>query len=115
MKTADRLESLQLSKIRMLSAKVAEMQAQGREMHMFTLGQPDFPTPSYISEACKKAIDDGYTTYPDYSGTPAFRQAVCDKYERENGLKFDEQQVISTCGAAQAAYLVLTSFLNPHP
>ena len=113
MKTADRLESLQLSKIRMLSAKVAEMQAQGREMHMFTLGQPDFPTPSYISEACKKAIDDGYTTYPDYSGTPAFRQAVCDKYERENGLKFDEQQVISTCGAAQAAYLVLTSFLNP--
>ena len=113
MKTADRLESLQLSKIRMLSAKVAEMQAQGREMHMFTLGQPDFPTPSFISEACKKAIDDGYTTYPDYSGTPAFRQAVCDKYERENGLKFDEQQVISTCGAAQAAYLVLTSFLNP--
>ena len=113
MKTADRLESLQLSKIRMLSAKVAEMQAQGKEMHMFTLGQPDFPTPSYISEACKKAIDDGYTTYPDYSGTPAFRQAVCDKYERENGLKFDEQQVISTCGAAQAAYLVLTSFLNP--
>ena len=113
MKTADRLESLQLSKIRMLSAKVAEMQAQGREMHMFTLGQPDFPTPSYISEACKKAIDDGYTTYPDYSGTPAFRQAVCDKYERENGLKFKPSQVISTHGGAQAAYLVLTTFLNP--
>lgn len=89
------------------------MQAQGKEMHMFTLGQPDFQTPEYISEVCKKAIDDGYTTYPDYSGTPAFRQTVCDKYEIENGLKFDEQQVMSTCGAAQAVYLVLTSFLNP--
>ena len=51
MKTADRLESLQLSKIRMLSAKVAEMQAQGRQMHIFTVGHPEFPTPSYISEA----------------------------------------------------------------
>ncbi len=112
MKTADRLESLEMSKIRMLSAKVFELQAQGREMYMFTLGQPDFPTPKYICEACKKAIDEGYTTYPDYSGTPAFRQAVCDKYERENGLKFDPIQVISTCGAAQAAYLVLTSFIN---
>ena len=45
MKTADRLESLEMSKIRMLSAKVFELQAQGREMYMFTLGQPDFPTP----------------------------------------------------------------------
>lgn len=61
MKTADRLESLEMSKIRMLSAKVFELQAQGREMYMFTLGQPDFPTPKYICEACKKAIDEGYT------------------------------------------------------
>ncbi|MBQ3122824.1 MAG: pyridoxal phosphate-dependent aminotransferase [Firmicutes bacterium] len=113
MKTANRLDTLEFSKIRLLSNKVFELQAQGREMHMFTLGQPDFLTPDYIKEACKQAIDDNFTTYPDYCGPLTFRQAVVDKYERENGLKFDPMQVISTCGAAQAAYLVLTSFLNP--
>lgn len=113
METAKRLESLEFSKIRILSEKAEALRKEGREMHNFTLGQPDFPTPKYIVDACKKAMDDGYTTYPGYAGIPSYRKAVCDKYERENALKFDPSQVISTCGAAQAAYLVLTSFLNP--
>ena len=113
MKAAKRLDDLGMSKIRLLSAKAQEMRAQGRQMYMFTMGQPDFATPRYIIDACEKALEDGFTTYPAYEGPLVFRQAVCDKYERENSLKFDEQQVISTCGAAQAAYLVLTSFLNP--
>ncbi len=82
-------------------------------MYNFTLGLPDFPTPDYIMDACKKALDDGYTTYPDYEGALTFRQAVCDKYERENGLKFAPNQVLTTIGAANGAYLVLTSLLNP--
>lgn len=104
---------LEWSKIRLLSAKAQEMRAQGRQMYMFTMGQPDFATPRYIIDACEKALEDGFTTYPAYEGPLVFRQAVCDKYERDNGLKFDPKQVISTCGAAQAAYLVLTSFLDP--
>lgn len=113
MKTANRLDTIEFSKIRLLSKKVVEMQAQGRKMHNFTLGLPDFPTPQYVVDACKKALDDGFTTYPPYEGALNFRQAICDKYERENGIKFTPDQVLSTCGAAHAAYLVLTSFLNP--
>lgn len=113
MKTADRLNELEFSKIRLLSAKAAKMKETGRKMYNFTLGLPDFPTPQYIIDACKKAMDDGFTTYPDYEGALNFRQAICDKYERENGLKFTPDQVLSTCGAAHGAYLVLTSFLNP--
>lgn len=97
----------------MFSNKVIEKMMSGQKMHNFTIGQPDFKTPEYIKDACKKALDDDFTTYADYAGPIGFRQAVCDKYERENGLKFEPQQVISTCGAAQAAYLVLTSLLNP--
>ena len=96
----------------MASAKIAEVEATGKTVYRFTLGQPDFPTPQYIIDACSKAMNDGFTTYADYCGPLSFRQAVCDKYERENGLKFDPAQVISACGAAQAAYLVLTTFLN---
>lgn len=113
MKTANRLDTLEFSKIRLLSAKAREKQAEGKKMYNFTLGLPDFPTPQYIVDACKKALDDGFTRYPDYEGPLNFRQAICNKYEKENGLKYDPEQVISTCGAAQAAYLVLTSFLNP--
>lgn len=113
LKTADRVETLEFSKIRMASAKIAEVEATGKKVYRFTLGQPDFPTPQFIIDACSKAMNDGFTTYPDYCGPLSFRQAVCDKYERENGLKFDPAQVISSCGAAQAAYLVLTTFINP--
>ena len=57
MKTAKRLDTLEFSKIRMMSAKVTEMEAQGKKVYRFTLGQPDFLTPDYIKEACKQAID----------------------------------------------------------
>lgn len=110
--TAKRVETLEFSKIRMASAKIAEVEATGKTVYRFTLGQPDFPTPQFIIDACSKAMNEGFTTYPDYCGPLNFRQAVCDKYERENGLKFEPGQVISTCGAAQAAYLVLTTFVN---
>ncbi len=113
LRKAHRLDNLTFSKIRMTSKLMDELEASGKEIVRFTYGQPDFPTPQYIVDACKKALDDGFTTYPDYCGPLNFRQAVCDKYERENGLKFDADQVISTCGAAQAAYLVLTTFLDP--
>lgn len=113
LKKADRLNDLTFSRIRMTSKLMDELEASGADIVRFTYGQPDFPTPQYIVDACKKALDDGFTTYPDYCGPLNFRQAVCDKYERENGLKFTPDQVISTCGAAQAAYLVLTTFLNP--
>lgn len=112
-KTADRLDSLEFSKIRMLSAKVEEMAASGREMVTFTIGQPDFPTPQYIKDACTKAMNDGLTGYGSYGGSLNFRQAVVDKYRRENGIEFEADQVLGTSGAAHAAYLVLTSFLNP--
>ena len=113
METAKRLETLEFSKIRLISNKAAKMQEAGRKMHNFTLGQPDFPTPDYIKNACKKALEDGFTTYAPYEGALNFRQAICDKYERENGVHFDHDQVLSTCGAAHAAYLVISSFINP--
>lgn len=113
MKKADRLNKLEFSKIRMTSKKMDAIEASGKEIIRFTYGEPDFDTPQYIVDACKKALDDGITRYPDYCGPLHFRQAVCDKYARENGVQFEPDQVISTCGAAQAAYLVLTTFLNP--
>ena len=110
---ATRLNDLTMSKIRMMSKRTEQLEAEGADLVRFTYGQPDFPTPQYIVDACKKALDDGFTTYPDYCGPLNFREAVCEKYKTENDLEFNPGQVCSTCGAAQAAYLVLTTFLNP--
>ena len=113
MKKADRLNKLEMSKIRMTSKLMDQLEAEGRDIIIFTYGEPNFDTPKYIKDACTDALYNGHTKYSDYNGPIHFRQAVCDKYERENGLKFFPDQVISTHGSAQAAYLVLTTFLNP--
>ncbi len=113
MKKADRLNKLEMSKIRMTSKLMDQLEAEGRDIIRFTYGEPNFDTPKYIKDACADALYNGHTKYSDYNGPIHFRQAVCDKYERENGLKFSPDQVISTHGSAQAAYLVLTTFLNP--
>ena len=78
---ADRLKDIEFSKIRLLNQKVEELQAEGREMCTFTIGQPDFPTPQYIKDACTKALNDGFTGYGSYTGSLNFRQAVVDKYK----------------------------------
>ena len=85
----------------------------GKEVHKFSVGQPDFPTPEFIVKACQKALDDGFTKYPDYAGPLYFRQAVCDKYKRDNGLDYDPSQVLPTCGASMAAYVSINAFVNP--
>lgn len=88
MKKADRLNKLEMSKIRMTSKLMDEIEASGREIIRFTYGEPNFDTPQYIKDACTKALNEGHTKYTDYNGPLGFRKAVCAKYERENGLKF---------------------------
>ena len=85
MKKADRLNKLEMSKIRMTSKKMDAIEASGQKIIRFTYGEPNFNTPDYIKEAAKKAIDENHTKYTDYTGSPAFQAAVAAKYERENG------------------------------
>lgn len=113
MERADRIAHLTFSKIRLSTVKMRKVMESGREVHKFSVGQPDFPTPDFIVEACRKALADGYTKYPDYAGPLYFRQAVCDKYKRDNGLDYEPDQVLPTCGASMAAYVSGMAFINP--
>lgn len=113
MERANRIANLTFSKIRMSTVKMRAVMESGREVHKFSVGQPDFPTPAFIVEACQKALADGFTKYPDYAGPLYFRQAVCDKYKRDNGLDYEPSQVLPTCGASMAAYVSICSFVNP--
>ncbi len=110
---AHRLDKVQTSKIRLLSARVRELRAQGRKIDMFTMGMPDFPTPQYIIDACNEAMAQGYTTYEDYEGPLCLREEVCRKLERDNDLHYTPDEIFTTVGAAQAVYLIMSSYLNP--
>ena len=104
---ADRLKDIEFSKIRLLNQKVEELQAEGREMCTFTIGQPDFPTPQYIKDACTKALNDGFTGYGSYTGSLNFRQAVVDKYKRETGRFISVKQcAISTKEKTALSFLL---------
>jgi aspartate aminotransferase len=112
-KTSNLVSSLAESATLAISKRVRELKAEGRDVIGLTLGEPDFDTPSHIREAAKKALDDGYTHYPPVAGLPELRQAIVDKFKRDNGLSFETGNIIVSTGAKQSLYNVVFSLVNP--
>jgi aspartate aminotransferase len=73
----------------------------------FGAGEPDFDTPQHIKDAAAKALADGFTKYTPSSGIPELRQAIADKFKRENGLTYQPNQVIVSCGGKHSCYNVI--------
>ncbi|MCF8302547.1 MAG: pyridoxal phosphate-dependent aminotransferase [Bacteroidales bacterium] len=96
-----------------MTRKSRELQAQGHKVINMSIGQPDFFTPNYIKEAAKKAIDDNFTFYPPVAGFKELREAIADKFKRDNGLDYDCSQVVVSTGAKQALANVVLSLVNP--
>ena len=106
-KFSDRAASLTPSVTLAIDAKAKEMKAAGIDVVGFGTGQPDFDTPDFVKDAAKKALDDGFTKYTAAAGTPELRQAIADKFERENGLKYDAAQIIVSCGGKHSCFNVM--------
>ena len=90
-----------------------QLAAEGRDIISLSAGEPDFDTPVHIREAAKAAIDAGHTRYTAVDGIPALKQAVCDKFARENGLDYAPDQVTVGTGGKQVLYNALMATLNP--
>lgn len=104
---SDRADSLAPSVTLAIDAKAKEMKADGHDVVGFGTGQPDFDTPDHVKAAAKKALDEGFTKYTAAAGIPEFRQAVADKFQRENGLSYKPSQVVISCGAKHSIYNVM--------
>lgn len=77
-------------------------------------GEPDIPTPRHIVEAAKKALDDGHTTYTNPAGMLPLREAIADKFARDNGLTYDPAaEILVTTGAQEALAVVMQTLLDP--
>ncbi len=110
---ADRMSAIKPSPTMAVTAKAAELKAQGIDIIGLGAGEPDFDTPDHIKEAGKAAIDAGKTKYTPTNGTPELRKAVVDKFKRENGLEYDISQVHIGVGGKQVLFNALMSTVNP--
>ena len=95
------------------AAKAKELKSTGVTVYEFTLGEPDFITPVHIREAAKQAMDAGHTHYTPPAGILDLKQAICDAYERDNGLTFSTSQIVVSNGAKHSIHNVLTALCGP--
>ncbi len=89
-----------------------ELRAQGIDITDLSLGEPDFDTPEYIKDAAKQAIDDNYSHYPPVAGYPDLRQAICDKFKRDNNLDYTPDQIVVSTGAKQSIANAVLSIVD---
>lgn len=95
-----------------MTARARQMRAEGRDVIALAAGEPDFDTPLHIREAAKRAIDEGKTRYTDVDGMPALKQAIADKFLRENGLPCTPAQVSVAGGGKQILFNALMATVN---
>lgn len=113
MPLSQRVQALAESATIAVSTKAAELKRAGHDIVAFGAGEPDFDTPPHIKAFAHAHIDAGKTKYAPAAGVIEARQAVCEKFSRENGLSFEPKNIIITCGAKEAIYLAFAALLDP--
>jgi aspartate aminotransferase len=111
-KLSQRVQRIKPSPTLAVTARAAELQAQGKDIVSLGAGEPDFDTPEHIKEAAYKAIRDGFTKYTAVGGTAGLKNAVIQKFERDNGLKYSPKQVLVSCGGKQSFFNLTQALLS---
>jgi aspartate aminotransferase len=96
-----------------VSNKASELKAQGEDILDLSVGEPDFDTPDFIKAAGIQAIKDGFTKYTVVDGTTSLKQAIIEKFAKENSLHYALNQVTVSTGAKQVLFNAFTALLNP--
>jgi aspartate aminotransferase len=112
-KLSARVQSVKPSPTLAITARAAEMRAAGKDVIGLGAGEPDFDTPDHIKDAAIQAIRDGFTKYTPVDGTPELKQAVIDKFSRDNGLEYAPDQILVSCGGKQSFYNLAQAVLDP--
>lgn len=107
-----RLASAKPSATYRIIDRVAERRAQGARIISLCAGEPDFDTPEHVRQAAIQAIEEGHTRYTQVAGVRSLREAVADKFRRENGLDVTWQDTLICSGGKQVIYNALAATLN---
>jgi aspartate aminotransferase len=110
---SERIKKLSESQTIAMARRSRELQAQGIDVISLSLGEPDLNAPEHVKEAAKKAVDEDWSHYPPVAGYPELRNAISDKFKRQNGLDYTPEQVLVSTGAKQSLANVILSLVNP--
>ena len=112
-KLSNRINSMATSQTLAMAAKARELKAEGKDIIGLSLGEPDFNTPDFIKEAAITAINDNYNSYTPVDGYVELKDAIINKFQRDNRLTYDRSQIVVSTGAKQSLANVAMVVLNP--
>jgi aspartate aminotransferase len=112
-KTSARIQRVKPSPTLAVTALANQLKAEGRDVIGLAAGEPDFDTPDHIKEAAIQAIKDGFTKYTAVDGTAGLKQAIINKFKRDNGLDYQTDQILVSVGGKQVFYNLAQALLNP--
>jgi aspartate aminotransferase len=110
---SDRSKRIKPSPTLAIDAKAKAMKASGIDIVSFGVGEPDFDTPENIKEAAIKAIKEGFTKYTPVGGIDPLKDAIIEKFNRDNNLNYAREEIIVSCGAKHSLYNIAQTLLNP--
>lgn len=110
---SENLNRVQPSATLAVTQQARELKAQGVDVIGLGAGEPDFDTPDNIKAAAKRAIDEGKTKYTAVDGIPELKDAICKKFERENGLHYAPDQISVAPGGKPIIFNAFLATLNP--
>ena len=110
---SERLNRLSESATLAMARMSRELKAEGHDIISLSLGEPDFDTPNFIKQAAKEAVDDNFSHYTPVPGLLSLREAICQKFKRDNDLDFTTEQIVTSTGAKQSLANLCLSLLNP--
>lgn len=110
---SNRVQQIKPSPTLAITSKAAELRAAGQDIIGLGAGEPDFDTPRHIKDAAVAAIDAGKTKYTAVDGTPELKDAIIAKFKRDNGLEYERNQILVSCGGKQSFFNLALALLNP--
>ena len=112
MKLSDRVQRIKPSPTLAVTARAAQLRAEGKDIIGFGAGEPDFDTPESVKQAAIAAINAGFTKYTAVDGTAELKQAIIDKFARDNSLNYTTKQILVSVGGKQSFYNLAQALLN---
>jgi len=109
---SDRVQAIKPSPTLAVSALATQLRSQGRDIIGLGTGEPDFDTPEHIKQAAIEAIHNGQTKYTAVDGTIELKQAIINKFERDNNFQYQPQQILVSSGGKQSFYNLCQALLN---
>ncbi|GAB4121753.1 MAG: pyridoxal phosphate-dependent aminotransferase [Sideroxydans sp.] len=113
MSLSRRVQAIKPSPTLAVTARAAQLKAEGKDIIGLGAGEPDFDTPQHIKDAAIAAINKGFTKYTPVGGTASLKAAIIAKFKRDNGLDYTARQILVSCGGKQSFFNLALAVINP--